>query len=80
MKKPLWLRPSAYERQSYVVTNDKGLPMVRQSMRTDDGRVVYLELTPDEVVRLIRDLESARMDAVAYNWANGASTYPDARF
>lgn len=78
-KKPWKVGPSGGARQAYVTRDAEGRPIVRQSL-TYDGRVLHFDMTPDECAGLLRDLENARMDTVADNWADGASPYPDARF
>lgn len=79
MKKPWKVGPSQGERQAYVVLDEAGRPIVRQSL-TYEGRVLHFDMTPEECVSLIRDLEGTRAEAHADGWIAGNVTYPDARF
>jgi hypothetical protein len=63
-----------------MVIDEQGCPMVRQSMRTPDGRVVYLEMTPDEVSSLVHDLQAARDEALSETYAPNGMEYREARF
>ena len=77
-KKPWKVLPNQGPRQAYMTFDDEGRPVVRQSLRTEDGRVLWFDMTPDETSILIRDLESARMDVVAEH--GDCDRYPDTRF
>lgn len=80
-KKPWWLEPNPGIRQAYVAQDESGTPMVRQSLRTADGRVCYLKMTPAEAASLIADLEDAIKDVRSGLWGTDTPTdYPEPRF
>lgn len=78
-KKPWWLEPNTQGRQAYPVVNTEGLPLIRQRLRTQDGRALYLDMTPDEASSLIADLTTAR-DNVLGKLDGRTVEYPEARF
>ena len=77
-KKPLRVGPGQGSRQAYVVLVDKGRPVVRQSLRTDDGRVVWFDMTPEEAHSLRADLHRAVRDIASGGWDD--ADHPEARF
>lgn len=78
-KKPWWLEPSRGPRQAYAAPTTDGTPMIRQSLRTADGRVCYLEMTPAEAASLIADLDES-IKAIGSGLFGTAIEYPEARF
>lgn len=80
-KRPWKVEPSMGGRQAYVHEDANGVWWIRQSLRTEDGRVLHFDMTPEECANLRTDLESARMDLLSGLWANnGDNDYPEARF
>lgn len=80
-KKPWKVLPNMGGRQAYVHTDESGTAWIRQSLRTEDGRVLWFDMTPEESASLMADVESARMDLVAdTQMYGGTHGYPDARF
>lgn len=82
VKKPWKIGPNPLGRQAYVHVDENGTAWVRQALRTEDGRVLWFDMTPEESTILLADLESARMDVVSGLWSRGehGTDYPDARF
>lgn len=75
---PKRVYPSKGERQAYKITDHEGRPIVRQSLTTKTGRVLWFDMTPDEVDALIHDLGKARQNA---EWAGAKDArYADPRF
>lgn len=74
------VQPNQGPKQAYVVTDAEGRPMVRQSMRTEDGRLVYFDMTPGEARSLASDLVLAAEDAMYEPLDITVPDYPDARF
>jgi hypothetical protein len=85
-KKPWKVGPSMGGRQAYVYEDANGVSWIRQSLRTEDGRVLWFDMTPGECTSLQADLESARMDILSDLWATPGKTSdsdndrPEARF
>ena len=81
-KRPWKVQPNLNGRQAYAYEDANGVSWVRQSLRTEDGRVLWFDLSPEEAGNLIQDLETARMDIVAHVQLFGGSgdNHPEARF
>lgn len=81
-KRPWKVGPSMGGRQAYVHTDENGTAWIRQSLRTEDGRVLLFDMSPGEVASLINDLETAARDIIAGEWANPkvAVDRPEDRF
>lgn len=79
MKKAKGLQPGAGAAQAYAIVDERGLPMVRQSMRTKGGRIAYLDLTPEETGLLIQDLRKACFFAEVDHPEVDITKYPEAR-
>lgn len=80
-KKPWKVGPSMGGRQAYIHVDENGTAWIRQSLRTEDDRVLHFDMTPEECTSLQVDLESARMDIRSGLWSNNVDNeYPEARF
>lgn len=81
-KRPWKVGPSMAGRQAYVHVDENGTAWVRQVLRTEDGRVLHFDMTPEESTSLQVDLESARMVIISGLRSRGerGTDYPDARF